>query len=69
MLSNILGPLTSDPTPIDDLFLSLYPLDALLETSLALPIITQYVLQYLCKLQMFHVVINIQTKDPVLHYR
>lgn len=41
MLCNMLGPLTSDPTPIDSVFLSLYPLEALLETSLALPIITQ----------------------------
>lgn len=61
MLSNLLGPLTPDAAAVDSLFLSLYPLDALLETSVALPLITQYVFYMIC--------IHNATPWPVPTYR
>ena len=43
ILSCVLGPLQQDTSTVDCSFLSLYPLDSLLETCIALPLITQYV--------------------------
>ena len=46
MLNAVLGPVekTLSPDDIDPEFLSLYPISALMEQSVALPIITQLVL-------------------------
>ncbi len=41
MLSAVLGPAVQDNSDIDTGFLSVYPLSALIEQSLALPILTQ----------------------------
>ncbi len=46
MLCVVLGPGTKEEVNIDTQFLSVYPLSALIEQSLALPILTQYVLRY-----------------------
>ena len=45
MLIGLLGPVPPDTATIDSSFLSLYPLDSLLETCIALPLTTQYVSQ------------------------